>query len=65
MKPDEVGKDKNPTYCLYHQMLGHVLEDSVTFKEWLERGLKEGSITLPDDYLVDPPSRSVRVISGA
>jgi hypothetical protein len=34
-RPDQVGMNNNPLYCLCHRYVGHVIEDYVAFKEWL------------------------------
>ncbi|KAL0907001.1 hypothetical protein M5K25_025536 [Dendrobium thyrsiflorum] len=63
-RPEEVGKSDQPNYCLYHQMLGHQLEDCVTFKEWLDRNMKLGAVVIPKEYLVDPGQGSAKCVTG-
>ncbi|KAL0917439.1 hypothetical protein M5K25_012499 [Dendrobium thyrsiflorum] len=63
-RPEEVGKSDQPNYCLYHQMLGHQLEDCVTFKEWLDRNMKLGAVVIPKEYLVDPGQGSTKCVTG-
>jgi hypothetical protein len=36
-RPDQVNMNNNPLYCPYHRYVGHVIEDCVAFKEWLQR----------------------------
>lgn len=45
-------------------MLGHVIENYVTFKDWLERQYSQGMVVIPQDYLLGPPQGSAKVVSG-
>ena len=35
-RPEEVGKSDDPSYCLYHRMLGHPTKNSYVFKDVLQ-----------------------------
>ena len=35
-RPEEVGKTDNPSYCLYHKMLGHPTKSCYVFKDILQ-----------------------------
>jgi hypothetical protein len=40
-RPEQVKMLDNPLYCPYHRYVGHVIEDCVAFKEWLQRAIDE------------------------
>jgi hypothetical protein len=45
-RPDQVEMTNNPLYCLYHRYVGHVIEDCVGFKEWLQRAINKKRLAL-------------------
>ncbi|MQM11528.1 hypothetical protein Taro_044437 [Colocasia esculenta] len=53
-RPDQAAKKDDPRYCLYHQILGHPLEDCYVFKDIMESLIKKGELQI-GDYKVDPP----------
>ena len=40
-RPEQVNMTNNPLYCPYHRYEGHVIEDYIAFKEWLQRAVNE------------------------
>ena len=48
-RPWQVGMTNNPLYCPYHRYVGHVIEDCVAFKEWLQRAIDEKRLAIPPD----------------
>ena len=40
-RPGQVGMTDNPLYFPYHGYVGHMIEDCVAFKEWLQRAIDE------------------------
>jgi hypothetical protein len=45
-RPDQVEMTNNPLYCPYHRYVGHVIEDCVGFKEWLQRAINKKRLAL-------------------
>ncbi|XP_028557328.1 uncharacterized protein LOC114581406 [Dendrobium catenatum] len=63
-RPEDESKKDDPKYCPYHRMLSHPLEDSVVFKDWLERNYTQGNIIIPKEYLVDLEKAYIKTISA-
>ena len=61
-RPGQVGMMNNPLYCPYHQYVGHVIEDCVAFKEWLQRAIDEKRLAIPHDA-VNSDYRAVNVVT--
>jgi hypothetical protein len=61
-RPDQVGITNNPLYCPYHRCVGHVIEDCVAFKEWLQRAIDEKRLALQPDA-INPDYHSVSMVS--
>ncbi|MQL84504.1 hypothetical protein Taro_017013 [Colocasia esculenta] len=53
-RPDQAAKKDEPRYCLYHQILGHPLEECYVFKDIVESLIKKGELQM-GDYRVDTP----------
>jgi hypothetical protein len=49
--PKDAGKSDNLNYCPYHRILEHTLEDYWVFKDWVEKSIRNGKITLPKGFL--------------
>jgi len=50
---DQVRMTDNALFCPYHRYVGHVIEDCVAFKEWLQRAVNEKRINL-DPEAINP-----------
>jgi hypothetical protein len=61
-RPDQVGMTNNPLYCPYHRYVGHVIEDCVGFKEWLQRAIDEKRLALQPDA-INPDYHAVNMVS--
>jgi hypothetical protein len=61
-RPDQTGMTENPLYCPYHRYVGHVIEDYVAFKEWLQRAIDEKKLNL-DPEAVNPNFQQVNMLS--
>jgi hypothetical protein len=61
-RPDQVGMTNNPLYCLYHHYVGHVIEDCVAFKEWLQSTIDEKRLALQPDT-INPDYHFVNMVS--
>jgi hypothetical protein len=61
-RPDQVNMTDNPLYCPYHRYVGHVIEDCVAFKEWLQRAIDEKRLQLQPDA-VNPAYHSVNMVT--
>jgi hypothetical protein len=61
-RPDQVNLTDNPLYCPYHRYVGHVIEDCVAFKEWLQRAIDEKRLQLQPDA-VNPGYHSVNMVT--
>ncbi|KAM0848663.1 hypothetical protein ACQ4PT_054248 [Festuca glaucescens] len=61
-RPDQMGMTDNPLFCPYHIYVGHVIEDCVSFKEWLQRAIDEKKLTL-DPQAANPNYRQVNMVS--
>jgi hypothetical protein len=48
---DQVGMTNNPLYYQYHRYVGHIIEDCVAFKEWLQRAIDEKRLALQPDTI--------------
>jgi hypothetical protein len=63
-RPDDIKKSDDPNYCPYHRMLGHAIEDCFVFKDWLERRIRKGEITLSENVRQDTaPHECLNMIS--
>nr|MCH9869334.1 hypothetical protein [Serratia marcescens] len=54
-KPEEAQMTSHPDYCPYHQMLGHRVEDCVSFKCRMERQIRQGRINISEEIRINPP----------
>jgi hypothetical protein len=61
-RPDQVNMKDNPLYCPYHQYVGHVIEDCVAFKEWLQRAIDEKRLQIQPDAR-NPNYHAVNVVT--
>jgi hypothetical protein len=61
-RPDQVGMTNNPLYCTYHRYVGHVIEDCVAFKEWLQRAIDEKILAL-QPHAINPDYHYVNMVS--
>jgi len=52
-RPEEVGRTANPKYCHYHMMVSHPLENCITLKEHIMQLIKDGTIILDLDDVVE------------
>lgn len=59
--PDQVNMTNSLLYCLYHRYIGHIIEDCIAFKEWLQRAINEKRINLDVDA-VNPDYHMVNVV---
>nr|CAD1836413.1 unnamed protein product [Ananas comosus var. bracteatus] len=50
-RPEQVNKTDDPLYCPYHRFVGHTIEDCITFKDWLEKVVKNGVFALSPKVL--------------
>ena len=48
-RPDQVNMKDNPLYCPYHQYVGHVIENCIAFKEWLQRAIIDKRLQIQPD----------------
>jgi hypothetical protein len=63
-RPDQVRMTDNALFCPYHRYVGHVIEDYVAFKEWLQRSVNEKRINL-DPEAINPDYHVVNMVSIA
>lgn len=61
-RPDQVSMTDNPLYCPYHRYVGHVIEDCIVFKEWLQRAIDEKRLALKPEAL-NPDYHTSNVIT--
>ncbi|KAK1665875.1 hypothetical protein QYE76_054034 [Lolium multiflorum] len=61
-RPDQVRMTDNALFCPYHRYVGHVIEDCIAFKEWLQRAVNEKRINL-DPEAINPDYRAVNMVS--
>jgi hypothetical protein len=61
-RPEQVEMIDNPLYCPYHRYVGHIIEDCVAFKEWLQRAIDEKRLAIPPD-VVNPDFHMVNMIT--
>jgi hypothetical protein len=61
-RPEQVEMTNNPLYCPYHRYVGHVIEDCVAFKEWLQRGIDEKRLALQPDA-INPDYHAVNMVN--
>jgi hypothetical protein len=52
----------NPLYCPYHRYDGYVIEDCISFKEWLQIAIDEKRVNLDLD-VINPEYHSVNVVT--
>jgi hypothetical protein len=50
-RPDPVRMTDNALFCPYHRYVGHVIEDCVAFKEWLQRVVNDKRINLDPEAM--------------
>jgi hypothetical protein len=48
---DQVGMTNNSLYYQYHRYVGHIIEDCVAFKEWLQIAIDEKRLALQPDTI--------------
>ncbi|KAH7673935.1 hypothetical protein IHE45_08G039000 [Dioscorea alata] len=60
---EEQNKKDHPSYCPYHRVLGHTIEDCYVFKDWVERQYQEGKITLSKNVLSKQPAEHTRYVT--
>ena len=60
-RPEHVNMTNNPLYCPYHRYVGHVIEDCISFKEWLQKAIDEKRVNLVSEA-VNPDYHSVNVV---
>ncbi|XP_062202020.1 uncharacterized protein LOC133904543 [Phragmites australis] len=61
-RPEQVAMTDNPLYCPYHQYVGHVIEDFIAFKEWLQRAVDEERLALKPEAM-NPDYRAVNMVT--
>ncbi|KAK1644749.1 hypothetical protein QYE76_062554 [Lolium multiflorum] len=61
-RPDQVRMTDNALFCPYHRYVGHVIEDCIAFKEWLQRAVNEKRINL-DPEAINPDYHAVNMVS--
>lgn len=61
-RPEQANMTNNPLYCPYHRYVGHVIEDCISFKEWLQRAVTEKKINLDQDA-INPDYHTVNVVT--
>jgi hypothetical protein len=61
-RPEQVEMTNNPLYCPYHRYVRHVIEDCVTFKEWLQRAIDEKRLALQPDA-INPDYHDVNMVN--
>jgi len=49
-RPEEVGKTEDPSYCLYHRMLGHPTKNCYIFKDVLQALIDAEVLKLRPEY---------------
>jgi hypothetical protein len=59
---DQVGMTNNPFHCPYHHYVGHVIEDCVAFKDWLQGAIDEKRLALQLDA-INPDYHAVNMVS--
>ncbi|KAL0924292.1 hypothetical protein M5K25_005106 [Dendrobium thyrsiflorum] len=64
-RPEEADQNDNPSYCPYHRVISHPIEDCYVFKDWLEKKYRDGEFTLSNSVLVHPKKESVKVITSS
>ena len=52
-RTEEVGRMTDPLYCQYHRMVSHPLEKCITLEERIMRLVKDGTIILNFDDVVE------------
>lgn len=61
-RPDQVGMTDNCLYCPYHRYVGHVIEDCVAFKEWIQRAVDEKRLAIQPDA-INPDYHAVNMVT--
>ena len=61
-RPEQVNMTNNPLYCPYHRYEGHVIEDYIAFKEWLQRAVNEKKVNL-DPEAINPKYHTSNMIT--
>lgn len=61
-RPDQIAMTDNPLYCPYHKYVGHVIEDCIAFKEWLQRAVDEGRLALKPEAK-NPDYHTANIVS--
>jgi hypothetical protein len=57
-RPIDIERASEGEFCPYHRVLGHTIEDYWVFKNFIERGCKDGTIELPKSFQQDPAPHS-------
>jgi hypothetical protein len=53
-RPTDIDRASEGEFCPYHCVLGHTIEDCWVFKDFIEKGYKDGTIQLPKSFQQDP-----------
>ncbi|PKU63303.1 hypothetical protein MA16_Dca026525 [Dendrobium catenatum] len=64
-RPEDADKKDDPSYCPYHRVISHPIEDCYVFKDWLKRKYINGEFTLTNNILVHPKKESVKMIGSS
>ncbi|XP_051132648.1 uncharacterized protein LOC127252498 [Andrographis paniculata] len=51
-RPEKAGKVDDPRYCKYHRVIGHLIHNCFIFKDKVMELVREGKITLEDDFAI-------------
>jgi len=52
-RPNEEGKANHPRYSFYHRIIGHPIEDSYVFKDWVQEQYEQGNFVLPPSFICE------------
>ncbi|XP_062213734.1 uncharacterized protein LOC133914699 [Phragmites australis] len=61
-RPEQVAMIENPLYCPYHRYVGHIIEDCIAFKEWLQRAVDEKRLALKPEAM-NPDYRTANMVT--
>ena len=50
-RPNEAMKVDDPNYCLYHRVVSHKIEDYWVIKDWVEKAVWGGRISLAPNVM--------------
>jgi hypothetical protein len=57
-RPTNIERASEDEFFPYYRVLGHAIEDCWVFKDFIERGCKNGTIQLPKSFQQDPAPHS-------